>query len=245
MMRLPIVLRCRRRRRDLPLVVCLAVALFSAGLARAEAEPDAKAAAKAEVQKAQLHYKLGRFDEALAAYSRAYEIFNAPALLFNIGQCHKNLKNYDRAIFFFEGYLREETRADPQKRRLAEELIAESRAQQDRQRAEAAAAADAQAAERRAAATATGPGPASTPAASSVAAVFGPPPAPPASTGSLLDSAPPAAADKPLVRKWWFWTALGVGTLAVVGAVAYYSSAPTTIVPAMGTVGVLDRRGAP
>ena len=35
-------------------------------------------------RKAQLHYKLGRFEEALNAYTRAYEIYHAPALLFNI-----------------------------------------------------------------------------------------------------------------------------------------------------------------
>ncbi|MEP6652414.1 MAG: tetratricopeptide repeat protein [Myxococcales bacterium] len=199
---------------------------------------DAKALARTEVHKAQLHYKLGRFDEALAAYSRAYELFNAPALLFNIGQCHKNLKNYDRAIFFFEGYLREETKADAQKRTLAQDLIAESRAELQRQRA--AEAAEAQT--RRAAAAAASPPPA---AASSVAAVFGAPPPPPSTSSSLLDSA--SSLDQPssrsITRKWWFWTAVGVGALAVAGGVvAYLVSGQTTTVLPMGSVGTLDRR---
>lgn len=198
---------------------------------------DAKALARTEVHKAQLHYKLGRFDEALAAYSRAYELFNAPALLFNIGQCHKNLKNYDRAVFFFEGYLREENKADSQKRNLAQDLIAESRAELQRQRAAEAAEAET----RRAAAAAASPPP---PSASSVAAVFGTPPPPPSASSSLLDS--PSATEqqsgRSITRKWWFWTAIGVGALALAGGVAYLVSGQTTTVLPMGSVGTLDRR---
>jgi tetratricopeptide (TPR) repeat protein len=73
-----------------------------------DAKPvNARAQARAQVKKAQLDYKLARFEQALAEYSRAYELYPTPALLFNLGQCHRNLKNHERAIFFFEGYLRE------------------------------------------------------------------------------------------------------------------------------------------
>ena len=97
-----------------------------------------KAMAKVEFDKAQIQYKLGHFDEALAGYSRAYELFPAPAFLFNIGQCHKNLKNYERAIFFFEGYLRDEK--SPARRALAEELLTESKAELEKQQRVSAAA---------------------------------------------------------------------------------------------------------
>lgn len=213
---------------------------------------DPKAVARAEVQKAQVHYKLGRFDQALEAYSRAYEMFSAPALLFNIGQCHRNLKNYERALFFFEGYLREETKADAQKRTLAQQLIAEARAELERQRTAAAAA---EAESRRAAAAtaaATRPGQqdgqrgsdqGSGSSSSSVAAVFGAPKAPPSGVPNLLEDTPTAEADEPITRKWWFWTALGVGAAGLAaGVLTYYATAPTTTVLPGGSVGTLDRR---
>lgn len=55
----------------------------------------------------QIHYKLGRFDKALVAYSQAYRLLPLAGFLFNIGQCHRFLRNYKQAIFFYKGYLRE------------------------------------------------------------------------------------------------------------------------------------------
>ena len=217
-------------------LLALAVSLVLSRPALAADERDAKAQARAEVTKATLHYKLGRFEEALAAYTRAYELFESPALLFNIAQCHKNLRNHERAIFFFQGYLREET--DPKRRVLAEDLLAKSRAELQRQRSEP-------------------PPPPPLPI---------PLPAPPVGAEvskaeppkSLdLSGRDPAAAGPapgvlaqevqaerpPLTRRWWLWTAVGVGVLALAGGtVAYYASGETTVVPPTGTVGTLDRR---
>ena len=106
----------------------LAAVTASAGPATAKSP---RAQAKAEVQKGQLDYQLGRFEQALEEYSHAYELFPAPALLFNLGQCHRNLKNYERAIFFFEGYLREQTKIEADQRALTEDLIAECKAAQE------------------------------------------------------------------------------------------------------------------
>ena len=55
----------------------------------------------------------------------------------------------------------------------------------------------------------------------------GPPP------GPLAQEA--AAEPPPPTRRWWFWTAVGAGVLALAGgAVAYYASGQTTVVPPMG-----------
>jgi len=200
------------------------------------ARADVRAQAKAQVKKGQLDYKLARFEDALADYSRAYELFPAPALLFNLGQCHRNLKNYERAIFFFEGYLREQPKIDPDQRALTEDLIAESRAALDRQNAEARAA----------------------------AARFAPPPVapvaarPPATIPArlALRSEPPASAggptlvavdrdqvphDTPVTHRWWFWTAI-VGTALAAGAFAYYETGDPRVVAPTGSVGRLDWR---
>ena len=53
------------------------------------------------------HHKVGRFELAIEEYQKAYELKPTPDLLFNIGQCHRNLKHVERAIFFFDRYLQE------------------------------------------------------------------------------------------------------------------------------------------
>jgi tetratricopeptide (TPR) repeat protein len=57
-------------------------------------------------RKAEEHYKLNRFHQAMPLYIKAYEILRLPAFLFNIGQCHRMLGNYNMALFYFKGYLR-------------------------------------------------------------------------------------------------------------------------------------------
>jgi tetratricopeptide (TPR) repeat protein len=70
-----------------------------------------KALAKDYFEAARAHYNLGRFEEALAEFTQAYEALPNPELLFNIGQCHRKLDQCERAIFFFNGYLREMPKA--------------------------------------------------------------------------------------------------------------------------------------
>jgi tetratricopeptide (TPR) repeat protein len=192
---------------------------------------DPKAEARAEVAKATRNYKLGRFEEALAAYTRAYELFDTPALLFNIAQCHKNLRNHERAIFFFQGYLREET--DPKRRALAEDLLAKSRAELQRQRNEPLP-------------TAPLPVPAAPVAEEAPKA---PPPkldlptAEPGAAVPALVAREEVVEPAPTTHRWWLWTAIGVGALAIAGGtIAYYASGQTIAVPPTGTVGTLDRR---
>ncbi len=203
-----------------------------------------KAMAKVEFDKAQIQYKLGHFDEALAGYSRAYELFPAPAFLFNIGQCHKNLKNYERAIFFFEGYLRDEK--NPARRTLAGDLLAESKAELEKQQRAPTAA----------------PSPAASPppidrgpaavTPSAPAPALAPSPATSVATAPVMLSPSTATDDATIhsttessvswTHQWWFWTAVGVGVLGLAGGVVYLSSGGTTFVPPTGSIGTLDRR---
>jgi len=61
--------------------------------------------AKALFKKAEVHFKLGEFKQALPLYREAYRTKEIPAFLFNIGQCHRYLGNCDQANFFFRQYL--------------------------------------------------------------------------------------------------------------------------------------------
>lgn len=61
--------------------------------------------ARALFQKAETHFKLGEFKEALPLYKQAYRAKALPAFLFNIGQCHRYLGNCTKAEFFFQQFL--------------------------------------------------------------------------------------------------------------------------------------------
>jgi len=86
-----------------------AAAAAPASPAEARAGSPSKAAAKRRAKalfdRAEKAYYLGRFREALALYSKAYDTLPLPGFLFNIGQCHRMLKQYEKAIFFYKGYL--------------------------------------------------------------------------------------------------------------------------------------------
>ncbi|HOX44315.1 MAG TPA: tetratricopeptide repeat protein [Myxococcota bacterium] len=100
----------------------------AAGPSARAAEPSA--ASKKEARKhfddGERHFRLGRFADALAAYSRAYEVAPLPGFLFNIGQCHRMLGNHERAVFFYQGYLREKPEA--KNRAAVARLIQDSQA---------------------------------------------------------------------------------------------------------------------
>jgi len=78
--------------------------------ARAEAPKDdtdrALVRAKKLHAEGQKLFDLGKFGPALAKFEAAYESKPIPGLLFNIGQCHRNLGDYDAAIFSFRKYLK-------------------------------------------------------------------------------------------------------------------------------------------
>jgi tetratricopeptide (TPR) repeat protein len=198
-------------------ILAWVVMLVLGGVARGE---DPKAVARPLVQHADIEYKLGRFAEALAEYTKAYEVYPTPPLLFNIAQCHRNLRNYERAKFFFEGYLRDSPRTES--RALVEDLIREATAELDKQAAARREAADDQlhadedAARRRAEEDRR-------------------------VAEARRGSAPPGASNKPVYKKWWFWSAVG-GAAIVTGGTLYYFSGDTTVVEPSGSLGGLDRR---
>jgi len=53
-------------------------------------------------------YSEGRYQHALAAFAAAYDVAQVPGLLFNIGQCHRQLGNHEAAVEYYERYLKEE-----------------------------------------------------------------------------------------------------------------------------------------
>jgi len=91
------------RRTGLLVLVLLLAGPWS-GRALAE-EDEATTRARQLFKKAEVHFSVGEFDRALTLYKDAYKTKPLPAFLFNIGQCHRNMGQCDRALFFFRQYL--------------------------------------------------------------------------------------------------------------------------------------------
>lgn len=107
-----------------PLPILLALCLTLLALVRvAHAEDPAERAARRHYERGQKLFNLQKFDEALEQYQKAFDAKPIPDFLFNIGQCQRNLGDYEAAIFSFKRYLK----LDPEteNREKVESLIEE------------------------------------------------------------------------------------------------------------------------
>jgi tetratricopeptide (TPR) repeat protein len=111
-------------------VLTLPVRPAHAAAASGSAEDAAMKRAQGHFRKGEKLFALGRFEDALAEYQKAFEEYPLPEFLFNIGQCHRNLGDYDEAIFSFRKYLR--LKPEAENRDATEELIAELEAEKAR-----------------------------------------------------------------------------------------------------------------
>jgi tetratricopeptide (TPR) repeat protein len=117
-----------REPRALAAVLGLIAALVAVPVSAAARNDSGEEAAKAEFKKGQTAYNLGQFQDALASYTKAYELKALPAILFNIAQCHRQLGNPERAVFFYRRYL-ELAPAGDKNTATAQQLLDESQAQ--------------------------------------------------------------------------------------------------------------------
>ena len=107
-------------RRSLPAILIAAVALSRPGVALAQPDP-AVELARSLYEKGQRQYDLGHFADARQLFESAYETRAAPALLFNIAQCHRKLGDLRKAASLYASFLR----ADPENRSapIAQDLL--------------------------------------------------------------------------------------------------------------------------
>jgi tetratricopeptide (TPR) repeat protein len=68
------------------------------------AEPS-EVAARAAATEARAAYERRDFERSAVAYTTAWGLKPAPRLLFNLGQCHRQLEHHETAIIFFQRYL--------------------------------------------------------------------------------------------------------------------------------------------
>jgi tetratricopeptide (TPR) repeat protein len=112
----------------LRLLVILTLGFSIVAPARAEDVPTR--AAKRYFARGEKLFALGKFDEALDEYQKAFDAKPLPDFLYNIGQCYRNLGDYDQAIFSFKKYLK--LAPDAPDKDKVEKLIEELQEKKDR-----------------------------------------------------------------------------------------------------------------
>jgi tetratricopeptide (TPR) repeat protein len=200
------------------LIIIAIALLLGAGPAFAkkdpEGDPDRKTRARALLKEGRARYDLGKFDEAIRLFETSYEVYPYPEALFNLGQCHRQLKNFERAVFYYRAYLRNKPEA--KNRDEVEQLITEMEAL-DKQQKEQAEKPPAGTAEPGVGEPKQGPvDPVKEPVKAPVSEPVREPPSP----------------QVEMVRARWYedkwgWTAAGVGVVSLGIGLGYLKSADT------------------
>lgn len=204
--------------------------LALASMASAQAGDDAARARARDIARgATAEYNLSHFDQALPRFEEAYAVFPAPQLLFNIGQCHRELGHHERAVFFYERYLAEMPHAPNAE--TVRELVRESRASLERfEAAEATRAVEErrlrEAEEQRRLAE-----------AQHLEAER----AEAEQRRALLEAQTERAQGPEIWEEWWFWTVIGVAVAAAIAIPIGVTLAQEPVFP-MGSLGVVDTR---
>jgi hypothetical protein len=173
-------------------------------------------------------------------YEEIYKVTLEPVLLYNIAQAHRLGGDFDKAVFFYKGYVRAQpqakNRGEVQKRIAELELAIEAKRRgqerppnvpatvEPRARPQTATSQPPAASE-----PATQPRPSVPATTTSEPATATPPPsdvqtqaAQPTTTQTASNA--DTSSDKPVWKKWWFWTIIGgvvvVGVVVAVAVVA-------------------------
>jgi tetratricopeptide (TPR) repeat protein len=72
---------------------------------------DELAQARKHYQRGTAHYNLEEYAQSIQEFEEAYRIHPDPAILYNIAQAYRLMKNPERALHFYRAYLRELSRA--------------------------------------------------------------------------------------------------------------------------------------
>ena len=149
--------------------------------------------AREQLERANAHYSLGRFELAAEEYLALHQRHpEQPAILFNIAQSYRLAGKLPEAVDYYQRYLDASPHA--RNRHDAEEQI----------RQLGAAIAETE--------RAAAPPPSPAPQAAAVAQVAqpSPPPAP------VSAAAPAPKRERPVYKKWWLWTVVAVVVAAAV-----------------------------
>lgn len=147
-------------------------------------------------------YESGRYEAALPEFQSAHESRQVPWLLINIGRTLHRLGRLDEAITFYNRYEQAAINDDPETVKKVREYKAQAEVLLSAKGAATGANPDQSA------------GPPDATAGTGTAKS-------PDLTAKPADPAPPKE-QKPVYKKWWFWTAIGggVAVIAIIGIAA-------------------------
>jgi iron complex outermembrane receptor protein len=228
-------------RRVLLRVLVITVALGAAAPVAMAQTAAQKKQAKQHFDEGKTLFNLAKFREAIAEFERSYRLFTAPEILFMIGQCHNQLGEPDKALFYYRRYLAEKPNA--KNREEVEAIIAEIEAKAGRRPAPVPAPLPLPPPPKKEPAPPPPPKPKAVVVAPAPVPAPAPAPTPAPSVAPAATTFTPTPVDEsaPIYKKWWFWSGIGaaVVTVVVIGVAA--SSGSST--PA-GGLGTIDARGA-
>jgi tetratricopeptide (TPR) repeat protein len=194
----------------------VALALLSSARSAVAASADDQREARRNFQAGEVHFKAGRYTEALEAYQAGYAAAPLPGFLINVAQCQRRLGDLAKAHATYEKFLfvAPDSPLVPEVKKLLAELD---------QMLAAEAETD-------------------TPAPPELSAPAPAEPAPTTAAAATLtaEARPAPAPAPPQWKRWWVWGAVGAALAAgTVTAFALSSSDPTMVHD--GSLGTLRR----
>jgi tetratricopeptide (TPR) repeat protein len=198
--------------------LALALSLAVAPLAHAELSPVQKQEMKQLYERATRAYDVGKYNEAIEDYQKAYEIGGDPPMLYNIAQAYRLNDQPVEAVRFYRRYLQRAPGA--RNREDVERKIADLEKTIEERRKAAAAATPPPAVPPPVVPVAPPP---PAPMVGPPAPAATPPPAPPpsATSAETVDTEPgPAPSEGGSTKKILGWSFLGAGALCGAGALA-------------------------
>jgi tetratricopeptide (TPR) repeat protein len=88
------------------LVAALIATFLGSAPARAGEDEDRAAKARARYETGMAHFNLEEWDQAIAEWEAGYRIKPVPEFLFNIAQAYRKSARHERALTFYQRYLR-------------------------------------------------------------------------------------------------------------------------------------------
>ena len=177
-------------------------------------EADTKKA-KEIFNEANKHFRLREFAETIPLLKEAYRLYPSPPFLYNLAQCHLELKQYEEAISYFENFLEIDPKS--KNRAAAEKYLQQAKAEfaveQEKKRTEEEAKREQEKLQQM------------------------------IELEKQKKNQPPIAVEKgkPVYAKWWFWTAIGGVAVASTGTAVGVSIAKSIPNTDLGNKNILDK----
>jgi len=214
--------------RGMLVAALIAAMLAPAATVRAGEEEDRAAKARVHYENGMAHFNLEEWDQAIAEWEAGYRVKPVPEFMFNIAQAYRKSQRYERALTFYQRYLRLAPNAD--NRGEVEKQIAQLQPLAEEEKRNAAKYPKLPPPTEPAPAT-----PREQPAPSPKVEPATPKIVEPAAAAPRPELVAQAPERRPVYKKAWFWV-VTIGAVAVVGAgvalgVVYGTKDNTKVLP--------------